>query len=273
MKAIKDPSETRKIEGYKKPELTITELLIKYDNGLRELSHCQCGSNSECYESMKENIKIIFGGGVGIERIEQIIKMAIEKKRPDVFEAELSRIEFENEQKFQKLIKENKFKEIVIFRGDKCETASVNSKEIIPEEIQKRCNMMSDYMSEIEGPEEDETREPRPDEPEEYWREKKCKLIEFIKYETYEQMKKESKSLKATEYDLGYMQGLCCIRNLLYETEVNEWGKGFFAGIKKAIEVIEYKPNIERDLNVYYAENQYKIQNIMGKTERKEEVK
>lgn len=37
------------------------------------------------------------------------------------------------------------------------------------EEIQKRCNMMSDYMSEIEGPEEDETREPRPDEPEEYW--------------------------------------------------------------------------------------------------------
>lgn len=39
------------------------------------------------------------------------------------------------------------------------------------EEIQARCNMMSDYMSYQEGPEEDETRKPRPDEPEEYWKE------------------------------------------------------------------------------------------------------
>jgi len=30
--------------------------------------------------------------------------------------------------------------------------------------------MMSDYMAYSEGPEEDETRQPRPDEPEEYWR-------------------------------------------------------------------------------------------------------
>jgi hypothetical protein len=37
-----------------------------------------------------------------------------------------------------------------ILRGDKCETAFVNSKEINPEE-------------------EDDTRQPRPDEPEEYW--------------------------------------------------------------------------------------------------------
>jgi hypothetical protein len=36
------------------------------------------------------------------------------------------------------------------------------------EEIQKRCNMMSDYMA-YDGPEEDDTRQPQPDEPEEYW--------------------------------------------------------------------------------------------------------
>lgn len=61
-----------------------------------------------------------------------------------------------------------------------------------PEEIQKRCNMMSDYMSEIEGPEEDETREPRPDEPEEYWIknwltisiEKECFKSNNIKFKT-----------------------------------------------------------------------------------------
>ncbi len=37
-----------------------------------------------------------------------------------------------------------------------------------PEEIQKRCAMMGDYMA-YEWPEEDETRQPQPEEPEEYW--------------------------------------------------------------------------------------------------------
>jgi len=38
-----------------------------------------------------------------------------------------------------------------------------------PEEIQKRCAMMGDYMA-YEWPEEDETRQPQPEEPEEYWK-------------------------------------------------------------------------------------------------------
>ena len=44
-------------------------------------------------------------------------------------------------------------------------------KEKSPEEVQQRCNMMSDYMSYQEGPEEDETRE----QPEEYWKDNPLK--------------------------------------------------------------------------------------------------
>lgn len=68
-------------------------------------------------------------------------------------------------------------------RGEKnTEEKEMTEKE---EEIQKRCNMMGDYMSEIEGPEEDETREPQPDEPEEYWKFAKCWDCKFYNKKLY----------------------------------------------------------------------------------------
>ena len=71
-----------------------------------------------------------------------------------------------------------------------------------------------------EGPEEDETRQPRPDEPEEYWREKINKIICFIANEQtdYKKIIEEKREWPPDErWFFGYIFGMKKILEILEE--------------------------------------------------------
>ena len=75
----------------------LAEILLKYDDALKDLACCQVGNNLNCYEDIKLTIRLMFGSGATKSGIEKVIETAIEYKSPGIFRAVRAGIKLESD--------------------------------------------------------------------------------------------------------------------------------------------------------------------------------